>query len=47
MKNLFIPTKLIQFKNWWTNQKTENDKGGSFNMELYLRILEIKAEKSC
>ena len=29
--------------NWWKG-KTQNSKGGSFNLELYLRILEIKNE---
>lgn len=42
MKNLFIPTKLIHMKNWWTK-----DNSGSFNMDLLIRILEIKAQQSC
>lgn len=43
MKNTFIPTKIIAISKWWKKSKLKEDKGGSFNMELYLRILEIKS----
>lgn len=33
---------VVDFMKHWRNQKSENDKGGSFNLELYLRICEIK-----
>jgi hypothetical protein len=29
---------------WWREQSIENDKGGSFNLELYLDYLEAQDE---
>jgi hypothetical protein len=28
---------------WWQNKSLSYDKGGSFNVELYLKLSEIKA----
>jgi hypothetical protein len=42
MKNYFLKLNIVSMKNWWTHSKIKEDKGGSFNVELYLRILEVK-----
>lgn len=39
-KNKVIP--LAYIKRWWSKQSTKDEKGGSFNMDLYLRVCEIK-----
>lgn len=40
-KNVFIPTtfSLKRKMDWWRNQSIDQDKGGSFNLELYLDYL--------
>jgi hypothetical protein len=40
-KNQFIPTtfSLKRKMDWWRNQSIDQDKGGSFNLELYLDYL--------
>jgi hypothetical protein len=45
-KNTFIPLRLPLVKQirWWRKQSIENDKGGSFNVELYLAYCEAKFE---
>lgn len=41
MENTFTPTtfSLKRKMDWWRNQSVEQDKGGSFNLELYLDYL--------
>jgi len=41
MENEFIQTtfSLKRKMNWWREQSCEGDKGGSFNLELYLDYL--------
>jgi hypothetical protein len=41
MENEFIQTtfSLKRKMNWWREQSVEGDKGGSFNLELYLDYL--------
>jgi hypothetical protein len=40
-ENTFIQTtfSLKRKMNWWREQSVEGDKGGSFNLELYLDYL--------
>jgi hypothetical protein len=33
---------IVDYLKHWRGQKSEDDKGGSFNTELYIRICEIK-----
>jgi hypothetical protein len=42
-KNTFIPVKsdLATMMRYWKGQKSENDKGGSFNLSLYLDYLNV------
>ena len=42
MENEFIQTtfSLKRKMNWWREQSCEGDKGGSFNLELYLDYLD-------
>ena len=52
-ENTFTPTtfSLKRKMQWWRDQSCDGDKGGSFNLELYLDYLseqdfnEIKQEK--
>lgn len=52
-ENTFTPTtfSLKRKMQWWREQSSTDDKGGSFNLELYLDYLseqdfnEIKTEK--
>jgi hypothetical protein len=52
-ENQFIPTtfSLKRKMQWWRDKSSTDDKGGSFNLELYLDYLseqefnEIKQEK--
>lgn len=39
--NHYIPVKpnIARMKRWWKNQSLHNDKGGSFNVSLYLDYL--------
>lgn len=39
-----IPTTFsLQTKmDWWKNKKSEGDKGGSFNLQLYLDYLSLQ-----
>jgi hypothetical protein len=39
--NNYIPLKpnIARMKRWWKNQSVHNDKGGSFNVSLYLDYL--------
>ena len=41
MENEFIQTtfSLKRKMNWWREQSCEGDKGGNFNLELYLDYL--------
>jgi hypothetical protein len=41
MENEFIQTtfSLKRKMNWWREQSVEGDKGGTFNLELYLDYL--------
>ena len=41
-ENEFTPTtfSLKRKMNWWRDQSCEGDKGGSFNIKLYLDYLE-------
>ena len=42
-KNTFISVKsdLATMMRFWKGQKSENDKGGSFNLSLYLDYLNV------
>ena len=42
MENEFIQTtfSLKRKMNWWREQSCEGDKGGNFNLELYLDYLD-------
>jgi len=42
MENEFIQTtfSLKRKMNWWREQSCEGDKGGSFNLQLYLDYLD-------
>lgn len=42
--NIFIPTtySLKRKMLWWREQSCEGDKGGSFNLDLYLDYLEAQ-----
>ena len=46
MENTFIPTSFsIKRKmQWWRNQSSHEDKGGSFDLDLYLAYLEAQDE---
>jgi len=33
---------IQHIKTWWETKKLPQEKGGSFNLELYLQILKIK-----
>ena len=33
---------IQHIKTWWETKKLPQEKGGSFNLELYLAILKIK-----
>jgi hypothetical protein len=37
-----MPFYLTRVIRWWNNAGTNHHKGGSFNLELYLRVCEIK-----
>jgi len=39
--NTYIPVKpnIARMKRWWKNQSLHDDKGGSFNVTLYLDYL--------
>ena len=45
--HLQVPSKLMQCIRFWRGQTLTQcgDKGGSFNVELYFRYLEAKANK--
>lgn len=40
-ENEFTPTtfSIKRKMDWWRNQNTEGDKGGNFNLDLYLDYL--------
>lgn len=43
MKNLFMPRTIIEVRDWWIKPKRcHNDKGGNFNINHYLKVLEAK-----
>jgi hypothetical protein len=44
MENIFTPTSFsIKRKMmWWINQSSQEDKGGSFDLDLYLAYLEAQ-----
>jgi hypothetical protein len=42
MKHIPIEYRMV----WWSNQSMTYDKGGSFNLDLYIRILSIKSERN-
>ena len=33
---------LVRRMNWWKNQSVHEDKGGSFNLNLYIAVCEAK-----
>jgi len=39
--NFSLQTKI----EWWKNKKSEGDKGGSFNLQLYLDYLSLQDHK--
>jgi len=39
--NFSLQTKM----DWWKNKKSEGDKGGSFNLQLYLDYLSLQETK--
>lgn len=41
MKQIDINT-IIE---WWTKKKNEGEKGGTFNLNLYLQILKAKSNE--
>lgn len=42
-KHLAIP--LVMRVKWWRDQSVTDDKGGSFNLDHYMRICRIKIEQ--
>lgn len=43
MKNYFLKPNVVAIKTWWTSKKLKQERGqGTFNVDLYLRILAIK-----
>jgi hypothetical protein len=46
-ENTFIPLNypLIRRIQWWRKKSMNDDKGGSFNVELYLQYCKIKFEQ--
>jgi hypothetical protein len=48
-ENKFIPLRknIVKSMNWWKNQSLPGvykDKGGSFNLELYMKYLNVVNE---
>lgn len=45
--NHFIPTtpNIARIMRYWKNQSSENDKGGSFNLTLYLDYLNVISQQ--
>lgn len=45
--NTFIPLNypLVRRIQWWRKKSMNDDKGGSFNVELYLQYCKIKFEQ--
>jgi hypothetical protein len=43
-ENTFIPLRypLVRCIQWWRKKSLNDDKGGSFNVELYLAYCEAK-----
>jgi len=41
-EKMTLPTMV----RWWSRQSFTHDKGGSFNVQLYLKICEIKLLKN-
>ena len=39
-ENTYMTPLLGTIINWWSGQKLEEDKGGSFNSALYLQYLQ-------
>lgn len=42
----FKPMTLPAIIRWWSKPSFAFDKGGSFNVELYLKICEIKLQNN-
>lgn len=44
MENTFTPTtfSIKRKMQWWRNQSSQDDKGGSFDLDLYLAYLEAQ-----
>lgn len=42
MREGSVVIPLAYIKRWWSRKSIRDEKGGSFNMDLYLRICEIK-----
>lgn len=40
-----IPIAII--KRWWSKPSVKQEKGGNFNMDLYLRVCEVKLINGC
>lgn len=38
---------IAQIKRWWSKPSVKQEKGGNFNMDLYLRICEVKYINDC
>lgn len=36
---------ILEYINFWTRQTCEEDKGGSFNLNLYIKYLQVKNNK--
>jgi hypothetical protein len=45
--NYFIPVKpnIARMMKFWKSQSSENDKGGSFNLTLYLDYLNVISQQ--
>jgi len=45
--NHFIPASpnIARIMRYWKNQSSENDKGGSFNLTLYLDYLNVISQQ--
>ena len=38
---------IAQIKRWWSKPSVKQEKGGNFNMDLYIRVCEIKHINDC
>lgn len=42
MKTSFKKSTLPEMARWWKKKSSHDDKGGSFDVQLYMRICEAK-----